>query len=78
MALDENILEQAVNLRALTGLKDVFATKKELADVPAGGAITFETAEDVVALFQDLDSQPDTPGSEGGETNPENPEGTGE
>lgn len=42
-------------------------------------AITFATAEDVVALFQDLDSQPDAPGSEGGEgTNPENPEGTEE
>ena len=58
MALDENILEQAVNLRALTGLKDVFATKKELADVPAGGAITFATAEDVVALFQAVKYNP--------------------
>ncbi|MCI8407568.1 MAG: hypothetical protein HFE43_11400 [Oscillospiraceae bacterium] len=79
MALENSILEQAVNLRALTGLKDVFATKKELENIPAGGAITFATAEDVVALFQDLDSQPDAPGSEGGEgTNPENPEGTEE
>ena len=79
MALDDNILEQALNLRALTGLKEVFATKKELDNIPSGGALTFATAEDVVALFQDLDSQPDAPGSEGSEdTNPENPEETGE
>lgn len=77
MALENSILEQAVNLQALSGLKDVFATKKELENIPAAD-ITFATAEDVVALFQDLDSQPDAPGSEGGETNPENPEGTEE
>lgn len=77
MALDDNILEQALNLRALSGLKDVFATKKELENIPSGGTLTFATAEDVVALFQDLDASGGG-GEDANPANPENPEGTGE